>query len=52
MIVCKSSADKAEGLGENGLLIHLVITVGQGMYLLFSGTFDTETLLFILIQNI
>lgn len=52
MIVCKFSADKTEGLGENGLLIHLVIIVGQGMEFLLSGKFDTEILLFILIQNI
>lgn len=52
MIVCKFSADKTEGLGENGLLIHLVIIVGQGMESLFSGKFDTKILLFILIQNI
>lgn len=52
MIVCKFSADKTEGLGENGLLIHLVIIVGQGMQFLFSGKTDTEILLLILIQNI
>lgn len=52
MIVCKFSADKTEGLGENGLLSHLVILLGQGMEFLFSGKFDAEILLFILSQNI
>lgn len=52
MIMCKFSADKTEGLGENGLLTHLVILLGQGMEFLFSGKFDTEILFFILIQNV
>lgn len=52
MIVCKFSADKTEGLGENGLLTHLVILLGQGMEFLFPEKFDTEILLFIPIQNI
>lgn len=50
--MCKFSADKTEGLGENGLLTHLVILLGRGMEFLFSGKFDTEILFFILIQNV